>query len=471
MHGRHPTLLSLPPLSLLLWAVAGACGCGGDDAAAADGGASRGDGGPGVDGGMRADGGGGADAGPTPSCGDGDWATYAHDPQRTSASDACIDGPLSVLWRYVPEPTDGRDFRFVGHAVATADGVYLEWAQTRDAYLGTTAMDRVALDGTRAWSWDSGSDANLGHWPSLAFDDQVVMNEDQIAILARADGTRSGGTGVDYWGLTAYADGQLYLVNDAHIDGPGIFVGAVDADADAIWRANESGSCRIDAWDRSGGAFAVDGGTLFYAPIYEAAGGAPELTTGLYSFDGADGTPGFTKPVTPSSRISAGGGNVYLVEDGTTLTARSQGDGSVVWTQTLSSPGVQAPVLAAGRVIVADATGVHAFDAATGDPAWTADVTGAASRAGSQALSGGCMGTATLYSGTGVPTTTLAAALASGTLVVTSAAGISILSLDDGSEVWSGAVDGAMGAVREPVLVGDRMYVLDSGGLIALSGG
>src|SRR4051812_46163615 len=58
--------------------------------------------GPGSGGGGA--GGGGGGAGGTPGCDDSPWPTYGHDAQRTSAANACIKGPLTTLWRYVPTP-------------------------------------------------------------------------------------------------------------------------------------------------------------------------------------------------------------------------------------------------------------------------------------------------------------------------------------------------------------------------------
>ncbi len=196
----------------------------------------------------------------------------------------------------------------------------------------------------------------------------------------------------------------------------------------------------------------------------------PEVAEGIYAFDGATGAMGFMKATSPSSRMSAGDGRLYLVEGmGASLVARSETDGSVVWSADLMNGGFQAPVIVDGLVIVADSAGVHAFDEASGAPAWSTALTGAVSMAGSQNFSGGCgMADAAVYSGNNAPTTTIAAAAASGTLVVTSFSGITILDITDGSQVWQSMISGAMGSVREPVLVGTRVYVLDSSGLIAL---
>ncbi len=61
-----------------------------------------------------------------------------------------------------------------------------------------------------------------------------------------------------------------------------------------------------------------------------------------------------------------------------------------------------------------------------------------------------------------IPTTTMAAALSSGTLIVAAVDGIHVLALDDGSERWRGVPEQAVGRLREPILMGNRLYVLDT---------
>ena len=70
---------------------------------------------------------------------------------------------------------------------------------------------------------------------------------------------KTAGNGVDNWGQTLTDGTSLYVVNDAHVDGPGIYVGAYDATCKQLWTANNYGMCRIDAGDIAGG-LALDGG-------------------------------------------------------------------------------------------------------------------------------------------------------------------------------------------------------------------
>jgi hypothetical protein len=399
-----------------------------------------------------------------PSCGSDAWVTYGHDARRTFATDACIQGPLTMGWRYDPAPASGQTLRGVFHAIADSRGAYLQWRASRDPYLGTTAIDLVSTTGMRTWTFDTGTDSNLGNWASLWMG-TVLVNDDGIYMLDAASGMRVRDTGVDWWGQTAPDPARLYVVNAAHIDGPGLFVGAVDMMLQPAWQANQYGMCRIDATDLNG-AIAVDGGTLFYAPKYTTGMGVHlPFDTGVYAFDGAAGTMRWSQTTTPSSTVSAGDGHVYLVENANTLVARNQSDGRVAWMATVMGAGTQAPVLAAGRVIVAGSAGVMAFDAATGMPAWTAAMISASEPPTTTSFTGGCAG---LVSVGGPILTSMAAALGSNTLIVTARDGVHVLSLTDGTDRWHGAIAGAMGAVHDPVPIGNVVYVTDSMGLMAL---
>jgi hypothetical protein len=272
-------------------------------------------------------------------------------------------------------------------------------------------------------------------------------------------------TGVDWWGQTAPDPARLYVVNAAHIDGPGIFVGAVDAMLQPVWQQNHYGECRIDAADVIGG-IAIDGGNVFYAANYHTGTGVHlPFASGVYAFDGAAGTMRWTHATTPSSTVSVGDGHVYLVENGDTLVARNQSAGAVAWMATVSGAGSQAPVLAAGRVIVAASAGVIAFDAQTGSPAWTAAMIAATEAPSTISFTGGCDG---LVAVGGPVLTSMAAALGSNSLVVTARDGIHVLSLADGTDRWHGAIAGSMGSLHDPVPIGNVVYVTDSSGLLAL---
>jgi outer membrane protein assembly factor BamB len=427
-----------------------------------------------------------ADSTPPPACGTGGWLTYGHDGARTFASDACINGPLARSWAYAPAPPTGRTLNAVQHALATSTAVYLQWAASDGMYVGTTAVDGLSPAGARLWTFDSGTDANMGNWASVGspvtVDGSVVQSlvadDDGVYFLDLATGKSRAGTGVDWWGQSIPdASGGVWFVDTSKSDGPGLSVGQLDSAAKMAWQQNKQGTTCGDSLSDQMGGIALDGGVLFYAPFYVAGGSVqPTFKSGLYAFDAVTGAPKWNVATTPSSVISAGNGLVYGVEAGA-LVARGQSDGSSQWSKPLSGAGVQAPVLAAGLVIAASATGVSAFDATTGSPAWSTPITGAAAAPWVGTLTNGCAGS---QNEGGAVATSIAAAVPSGTLVVTASDGVHVLSLTTGQDKWHGPVTGAVNAVHDPVLVGDMVYVVDSppapylgfgpGQLIALKG-
>jgi hypothetical protein len=404
---------------------------------------------------------------PPPPCGTDAWATYGHDAKRTFATNACTKGPLTTLWHYTPAAPTGRTFEQVFHAIAQVDGVFLQWMASDTPYTGTTAADRVSTAGARVWTWDSGTDSNFGNWLTL-WNDLLVVSDDGIYLLDSTAGALSHTTGVDWWSQTAADKDRVYVANVNQFDGPGLFVGALDNTAKTLWQQNLHQQCGQD-WSDVTGGIALDGGVLFYAPNYQTGNGTTlAFPSGLFAFDAAMGTPKWSvTTVTPASAISIGDGRIYLIEEGTNLVARSETDGSMVWTVTLTAPGAQAPVLADGNAIVATGAGVLAFDATTGKPAWSAATVMAAEPRFSTTVTNGCAGTVSVG---GAVNTSMAAALASDTLVVTALDGIHLLSLSTGKETWHGAPDAGGLQLRDPVLIGHLVYAVDGASLVALQG-
>lgn len=403
-------------------------------------------------------------------CGTDGWVTYGHDARRTFATDACITGPLTMAWNYVPTVAAGTTLKAVHHAIATSDAVYLQWAASDGPYVGTTAADRISLTGMRVWTFDSGSDANMADWASL-WSGHVILNDDGIYILDQMTGMRTATTGVDWWGQTIPSTSEFYLVNTSKSDGPGLFVAAMGDTAMTSWRQNVQGNMCGQSLADQLGAIALDGTMLFYAADYHTGSSTmPTFPSGLYAFDTTMmGHESWRVAAMPSSAISVGNGLIYGVEGGSALVARHQTDGSMAWTQPVSGAGVQAPVIANSRLIIATNAGIASFDAMTGAPGWNTPLPGAVSRAYSITITNGCGGSQPLG---GAVMTTLAAALGSGTLVVTTATEVHVLSLSTGAETWHGMVPGAMGALHDPVVVGHNVYVIDSpAGLVAFGAG
>ncbi len=326
------------------------------------------------------------------------------------------------------------------------------------------------------WTFDSGSDANFGNWASVS-GTNIVLDDDGEYFVDTTTGKSTATTGVDWWGQTiADTDGGVWFADTSKSDGPGLSVGEIDRTAKLIWQQNKQGTmCGQGLGDTLGG-IAVDGGGLYYAPNYAAGAVQPTFMSGLYAFDATSGMPKWNVDTTPANAISAGNGFVYLVEKGN-IVARKQTDGSVGWMQALAGAGAQAPVIASGLVIAAGTMGVSAFAAMTGQPAWSTPITGAAAQPFVGTITNGCAGSQ-MYGG--AMATTLAAAIPSGTLVVTAPDGIHVLSLTMGQDLWHGPVMGATNTVHDPVLVGKNVYVVDSppggftafgpGKLIALTG-
>ncbi|HUK62353.1 MAG TPA: hypothetical protein VLV15_03435, partial [Dongiaceae bacterium] len=372
-----------------------------------------------------------------------DWVTYGHDGSRAGASQASIKGPLTKLWRYTPAaPSSTRPFQYVLNALPTADAIFLQWSAQSvlgAGYTGATDVDRVTTDGHRAWTFDGGYDTNIGQWGSV-WAGRFVFQDDGIGYLDIASGARLWFSGVDRWGETLADTSALYVDHHWHVDGPGPFVARMTTTGARTWTANSYGTVRGDGYDDIAG-IALHGATLFVAGDYWAAATVtnPPLP-GVYAFSASAGTRTAFAATKPASKISADATQVYLIENGNTLVARAQSDLHVVWSAAVTSPGQQAPVLANRAVIIATATGVESHSAATGALLWrSANITGLGTYIGS----------------IGGATTTLAAALGSGTLVATSTTdGIHVLLLTTGAEVSHYALTYST-AVWDPVIVND----------------
>jgi hypothetical protein len=419
-------------------------------------GATTGSHGPGAggssNGGMGPGGSGGG--GGLPACQMEAWATFGHDAARTFAANACVHAPFTVAWHYAPTPPSGESIGGVFNAIATKDAAYLKWKGHEGPYFGTPFVDAVTAAGANAWQFDSGVDSSFGQ-PLSIFGDTVVTVDDGMSYLSIADGSVVHFSGVDWWGQSAPTSSLLYIVNNVKVDGPGVFVGAYDAAQTQGWVQNQmTGSGQFAVTD-SVGSIAVDQNTVYLAANYSRSDMTPPMyPSGVYAFNAASGTVKWSVQTTPASNVSAGGGRIYLAEGAagaTALVARNQSDGSVAWMASPTGLEFQAPVLAAGLVIVGTSQAVIAFDAATGKQKWSAPI--AVSSFNFQTPG----------------STNLAAALASNTLVVASGTNLAIVDLANGKVLSDDPIPGENGATAaEPVLVGSRVYLVDGGGLLAL---
>ncbi|HEX8793237.1 MAG TPA: PQQ-binding-like beta-propeller repeat protein [Polyangiaceae bacterium] len=415
-----------------------------------------------------------AEAGPPPPChgppaNPDAWSTYGHDARRTSASSACIHTSFKELWRYPPPSPDGGFAGVPANEVADTTSLYVHMQ------LGTVpSADKVsAATGARTWRYHGGADFDNGNWLSVGLG-YVMIQDDGVYQVDVGDGGLAHTSGVDWWGQTAADTSRFYVVDVTHGDGPGAFVGAWDqTKGQMAWKANQQGACQPAIGDENGG-LAVDGTVLYFAPRYEV--GAPQgglepadagvtfmFPSGLYAFDAASGTKKWSVPSTPNSAISAGDGHVYGIEPGPALVARSETDGSIAWSAPIQAMAqavsTSPPVQAAGLVIVATSDHVLAFDAMTGKAAWSTMVQGAGQHGYDQNTVDFLSCPQAQEPMASLAPTTLAAATSSNTLVVTGSMGIAVLSLTSGMQLGNYSLTGAF----DPVLVGDRLYVLNYG--------
>ncbi len=427
------------------------------------------------------DGGSGADRGPDVAatnprpdsgpltCGSGEWPSYGHDTRNTFASDGCMTGPLAFAWGYLPKGLDGSNRIQVHHAVTSAGMVYVRFSSSK-----APQMDGVSTAGDLKWTWASsgGRDVLFQYWATFANGALLVADDGLMLVDADAGTTKKTINKYDDWGHSKADDQRFYINSDLNSpDGPGFYVGAYTLDGTAVWKKDQHKSC--DRISEKRGSIVVDRNTVFRSGVFVAGAPAP---SGIATYDKMTGAPGWKQPTTPLSAISAGDGQLYLVEDngGEHLVARKQDDGMVVWSQPLTGNPVstQAPVLANGLVIVATKTDVRAFRAQDGAVAWTAANINAAvgpSVEGSGTFNN-CPGNPVPWSV--ITNTTLAAALGSHSLVATATDGIHVLSLTDGKERWKGLPESVKGPLRNPVIVGHTLYAAETGAggrLVALT--
>ncbi len=379
-----------------------------------------------------------------------DWTTYGHDVRRTSASLGSVTGPLSLAWSYVPQGTTGHNLSSVLHAVGTVDGIFVRTSlEAHYGYGVSPAMDRVSPTGQHVWTYNVGSDADFGDWASI-MGNRVIINSDGTRFVDQASGLAVHSNGVDTWGEILSDSSTLYYENDVQIDGPGVYAAAYDTAFHARWTANKFQTCRGSASATAGG-LALANGLLFYAPTYNPGLPATVIPfgSGVYAFNAATGVKAAYHASTPYGRVSADDSHVYLIENAHTLVALAQSDLHVVWSATITNPGEQAPVIANGLVIVGTAAGVEAYNASTGVKSWSsAALSGVATHwyPGTQGGSCGYVPIPTAYG----PSTSIAAALGSRTLVVTAYDGVHILVAGDGGGALERTPGGDRGIDCEP---------------------
>ena len=327
----------------------------------------------------------------------------------------------------------------VDHAIATKDAVYAFGVRG-----DSPAAYALSSSGERGWVFDSRADIHRAYWPTLAAG-MVVVNDDGLYLIDAATG-RSGTHGIDQWGPSLEAGGQLYLTNALQVDGPGFFVAAYTTGGKVGWKGDVQPLGRQAFVDNQGG-ICEDGGILVHAANYKH----PNLSR-ISAFDMRTGERRWSERTKPLGPPAAMDGMVFTVEargkDQEVLVARALEDGRVLWTH--DAPGARgaSPVLAGTRLIFHGELGVVALDRETGAAAWTAGIPRAPSKIAAA--------------------TSLAAASGSGTLVVTQEDTVRVLSLVDGTEMWRGVPRAGAREVHSPIVVGETVYVVADGALLEL---
>ncbi len=327
------------------------------------------------------------------------------------------------------------------HAIADIDTVYAAGIRGQ-----SPVLHRIeAKDAHMQWTFDSRADIARAHWPTAALN-VVMYVDDGVYVMDSQSGTHRSAE-LDCWGPTLADDSRYYLANTWQEEGPGLFAGAYDPRALPLWKTDKFSAKGIVIPDENG--IALDGGTLFHAANYRF----PKYAY-LTALDPETGAVKWKSATVPDSAPSAGGGRVYMVErlpkkeHESVLVARSQNDGNVVWSTPVEDARVAAPVVAGRLVIVHSVVGVLAFDAQTGEPAWSVAIlrTRSASR----------------------NATSLAAATGSGALLVTAGGQLHVLELTTGRVRWSGAPLENAKDVHSPVIAGGVAYVVADGTLVRL---
>lgn len=360
---------------------------------------------------------------------------YAHDAARTSASDGCVDGPLRIAWSFKPRGPCGYESKTgrVQHAIADGEAAFA----SGDCG-GAPAVWRVDPSGAAVWTM-SRADYSRASWAALA-GDAVVSTDDGVFLIDRATG-KWRGRELDVWGEAIVDGDRIYVDNTWQLDGAGPFVGRLDASLHWVWKASRFDGAKGKNVADVGG-IALDGGIVVHAA---AAGprGAPTLSA--HDADSGE-RKWIAKGTWPESAPSIQGGRVHLLErwdkeKNDRLVARDLATGDVAWSQAIGWARGTPPALGGDRVLVHARDAVHAFDRATGAPAWSVPLPRTTPLVQSM--------------------TTLAIALGSDTVVVTSEARVVVLRLADGKEVWSGQVASGAGAIAgSPVVVGRSVYVV-----------
>lgn len=326
----------------------------------------------------------------------------------------------------------------------------------------------------------------------------------------------------DSWGETLTDGTRLWIYNQEVLHGPDMGLRAYDRRGKLLLSLNNYGyydnpghvpQLPQEQWDIAGdyrGALAYDGGAIYLGTRYQFAC-TPSATkpcdsdeqkpfkSGLYSWTTSAGEERWPMvEVDLASHMSVAGIRMYLLEKDpqngqVTLAIRHGGYRGNLLFRSAPLSGLrhsaQPPVLAGGRVITAveDSNGdtvVHSWDTFSGATPQSRRL------AGVRGVAVSFPGLSKLNNAGGAPSRNSARSVASiaaavgtrndagdavPTLVITSSHGLHVLRVSDLAELWwaskaelVGAADAAQGGwLRDPAIVGKRVYVADQNKLYA----
>lgn len=351
----------------------------------------------------------------------------------------------------------------------------------------------------------------------------VVRNDDGLRVWNKATGPRYYTNDPiprpdfelasnDSWGESLVVGNNLWVYNQIAYHGPDMGLRAFDRRGNVIMRLNNYGYydnpnhtpvLPSEQWNTAQdllGALASDGGYIYLGSLYDfRCSGTCDpnqpkpFKSGIYAWSVADGTPRW--PVVETvlhSGLSVAGNRIYAVErdpSNTTkvrLIIRNGGyNGSIMFASEQmdqANVGTQAPVLAGGRVIIAttnslNQTVLRSWDAINlGTPLSSPilrdnnqtavngvklDYLGADKLTAPNNTYGmnAAKVTSTMIAATGTKNGSISVP----TLIITSNTGIHIVQISNLQQLaWTAKIYSDGGQFRDPVIVGNRLYVADN---------
>lgn len=425
-----------------------------------------------------------------------DWSTIGHDEKRTFTSDGSILGPLTLAWTF--DAPDGVTsigthyqldrIKHTANLIATSSAVYLRTAWTD---VGTTVsgivygmIDKLGTSGNHIWNSIIGVNMDRRmHMQRVnttlyqyGTGDKIIVNEDGLNFVNDVTGVRESHVQIDIWG-SILVDPQdtscFYTTNEFEVDAEGVFLRKYNPSYAGLtpqfqqWTKNlYNAYVNGGAREYNGGGIGLENGVIYFAPRYKFADGIQHIQNGVYAFATLSGASVWFAPSTPTSPLSIGT-YIFLTEDNN-LVARNKSNGNLVWSRALSgtvlqrlpdgidfnnSFCIQSPVVVNDIVIIGTTNGIYAFNQNDGTPAW--------SNTSVIPFQSSTITGTTYYRHN---YTYMCAATGSNTLAICgSDFNVHILSLANGTEQWSGLPVTPLYYLCNPVMVGNRLYVVDGG--------